>query len=118
VIGGSDSHTLRSVGKTYTEVSGANGIGDFLAGMRRGQCVPHGESGDYWKLTSAVLGIGASLVRTNPAMALAGGLFACAPIVTFGNYIREVAFAWYWGQKNRPVEPAGAPAGAASEAGL
>jgi hypothetical protein len=28
-------------------------------------------------------------------------------VVTFGNYIRELAFAWYWGQKNRPREPAG-----------
>jgi hypothetical protein len=86
--------------------------------MRRGQCVPHGESGDYWKLTSAVLGIGASLVRTTPAMALAGGLFAAAPIVTFGNYLREVAFAWYWGQRNRPVEAAGIPVEVASEATL
>lgn len=113
-IGGSDSHTLKCVGKTYTEVSAAQSISDFLAGLRRGQCVPHGESGDYWKLTSAVLGIGTSLIRSNPRMALASGLFAAAPVVTFGNYLREVAFAWYWGQKNRPAEPAGA----ASEAVL
>ncbi len=118
MIGGSDSHTLRCVGKTYTEVAEARSVSDFLAGMRRGQCVPHGESGDYWKLTSAVLGIGASLIRTTPAMALASGLFAAAPIVTFGNYIREVAFAWYWGQKNRPVEASGVPAEVASEATL
>jgi predicted metal-dependent phosphoesterase TrpH len=118
MIGGSDSHTLRCVGRTYTEVSGADNIADFLAGLRRGRCVPHGESGDYWKLTSAVLGIGVSLIRSKPAMALAGGLFAAAPVVTFGNYLREVAFAWYWGQKNRPAEPAGAPAGAPSGATL
>jgi predicted metal-dependent phosphoesterase TrpH len=108
VIGGSDAHTLRCAGKTYTEVSGASNAAEFLTGLRRGHCEPHGESGDYWKLTSAVLGIGASLIRTNPRMLLASGLFAAAPVVTFGNYIREIAFAWYWGQKNRPAEPAGA----------
>ncbi len=107
MIGGSDSHTLRCVGKTYTEVAGARNPQEFLAAMRRGQSVPHGDSGTYWKLTSAVLGIGASLIKEKPAMLLAGGLFAVAPMVTLGNYMRELAFAWYWGQKNRPEEPAG-----------
>jgi predicted metal-dependent phosphoesterase TrpH len=107
MIGGSDAHTLRCAGRTFTEVSGARNAEDFLAGMRRGYAVPHGESGDYWKLTGAVLGIGGSLVRTEPWMALLSGLFAVAPVVTLGNYIREMAFSWYWGQKNRPTEPAG-----------
>ena len=40
-------------------------------------------------------------------MGLCAGLFAAAPIVTLGNYFRELVFAWYWGQRNRPVEPAG-----------
>jgi predicted metal-dependent phosphoesterase TrpH len=114
VIGGSDSHTLRCAGRTYTEVPGAHSAADFLTGMRRGQSVPRGESGTYWKLTSAVLGIGGSLVRSNPSMLLAGGLFAAAPVVTFGNYLREVAFVWYWGQKNRPIEPAAAASEALS----
>jgi hypothetical protein len=34
-------------------------------------------------------------------------LIGVAPLVTLGNYFRELAFAWYWGQKNRDVEPAG-----------
>jgi predicted metal-dependent phosphoesterase TrpH len=108
MIGGSDAHTMRCAGKTYTEVEAAGNVTDFLTGLRRGDCIPHGESGDYWKLTSAVLGIGSSLIRSKPAMILASGLFAAAPVVTFGNYLREVVFAWYWGQKNQPVEPAGA----------
>jgi predicted metal-dependent phosphoesterase TrpH len=106
-IGGSDSHTLRCAGRTYTEVTGARNAEDFLTAMRRGQCVPHGESGTWWKLTSAVLGIGGSLVKEKPAMLLASALFAAAPMVTLANYMRELAFAWYWGQKNRPEEPAG-----------
>ena len=108
VIGGSDAHTLGCVGKTYTEVASATNVDEFLAGLQRGQCVPYGESGDYWKLTSAVLGIGASLVKSNPWTVLLGLLFAAAPMVTAGNYFRELAFAWYWGNRERPVEPAGA----------
>jgi predicted metal-dependent phosphoesterase TrpH len=107
MIGGSDSHTLRYVGRTYTEVPGARTAEEFLTGMRRGHCTPFGESGDYFKLTGAVWGIGASLLKATPAMALASPLFAVAPVVTLGKYIRELAFAWYWGQKNRPQEPAG-----------
>jgi len=107
VIGGSDSHTLACVAKTYTEVPGAQTVEDFLAGLRRGQSVAHGESGDYWKLTNAVCGIGASLLREKVWMSAFSGLFAVAPMVTAANYFRELAFAWYWGNKNRPVEPAG-----------
>ena len=110
MIGGSDAHTLHCVGRTWTEVPDARNAEEFLLAMRRGQCVPFGESGNYWKLTGAVLGIGASLIKSTPAMAACSALFAVAPIVTLGNYIRELAFAWYWGQKNRPEEPAGAAA--------
>ena len=75
--------------------------------MRRGHGVAIGESGDYFKLTSAVFAIGGSLIQTTPWMALCSGLFALAPVITLGNYFRELAFAWYWGQKNRTQEPVG-----------
>jgi predicted metal-dependent phosphoesterase TrpH len=107
VVGGSDSHTLAGVGRSFTEVEGASNVREFLAGMRRGQGIASGESGDYFKLTSAVLAIGGSLVRKNPWMGLCAGLFALAPAVTLANYFREMAFAWYWGQKNRPEDPVG-----------
>src|SRR5579863_5960495 len=54
VVGGSDSHTLAGVARTFTEVVGASNAKEFLAGVRRGQSVAMGESGDYFKLTSAV----------------------------------------------------------------
>jgi len=108
MIGGSDAHTLCFAGKTWTDVPGASTAGEFLLGLRRGQCVPHGASGDYWKLTTAVLRIGASLLRENPRMAFLAPLFAAAPVVTAGNYFCELLFAWYWGVRNRRVEPAGA----------
>src|SRR4051812_19767689 len=37
-IGGSDAHTLASAGRTFTDVRGAAGIEDYLAGLRRGNC--------------------------------------------------------------------------------
>jgi predicted metal-dependent phosphoesterase TrpH len=106
-VGGSDSHTLGGVARTYTEVAGATSVSEFLAGMRRGQSVAVGESGDYFKLTSAVFAIGGSLIRNVPWMSLGAGLFTLAPAVTLANYFRELAFAWYWGQKNRPEDPVG-----------
>ena len=113
VVGGSDSHTLAGVARTFTEVPGAQNAHEFLAGLRRGQSVAAGESGDYMKLTSAVLSIGGSLLREKPWFTLGVGLFALAPVVTLGNYFREMAFAWYWGQKNRPQDPVGLSAEAA-----
>ena len=107
VIAGSDSHTLGGVAKTFTEVRGAANAQDFLAGLRRGQGVALGESGDYLKLTGDVLSIGGSLIRNVPWMALGAVLFAAAPMVTLAHYFRELAFAWYWGHKNRTVEPTG-----------
>ena len=107
VVGGSDSHTLAGVARTFTEVPGAANAEEFLAGMRRGQSVAHGESGDYWKLTAAVCEIGVSLVRAVPMMTLCAGLFALAPVVTLANLFRETAFAWYWGQRNRDADPVG-----------
>jgi predicted metal-dependent phosphoesterase TrpH len=107
VVGGSDSHTLAGLARTFTEVSGASNAKEFLAGMRRGQSIAIGESGDYFKLTSAVFEIGTSLIRATPWMALGAGLFTLAPIITLANYAREMAFAWYWGQRNRPEDPVG-----------
>jgi hypothetical protein len=107
VVGGSDSHTLAGLARTFTEVEGAGDAKEFLAGLRRGQGIAGGESGDYFKLTAAVLDIGVSFMRATPWMSLGAALFALAPIVTLGNYFREMAFAWYWGQRNRPVDPVG-----------
>jgi predicted metal-dependent phosphoesterase TrpH len=112
VVGGSDSHTLAGLARTFTEVAGASNAKEFLAGMRRGQSMAIGESGDYFKLTSAVFEIGTSLIRATPWMALGVGLFTLAPIITLANYVREMAFAWYWGQwywreTPRPEDPVG-----------
>jgi hypothetical protein len=103
--GGSDAHTLDSVARTFTEIPSVYTAEDFLTALRRGRGIPRGQSGDYWKLTGAVMGIGGSLIAETPWMAAFGALFALVPAVTFANHLRELAFAWYWTQRNRPVEP-------------
>lgn len=113
-VGGSDSHTLGGAGKTWTEVSQGSNTEEFLAGLRRGQGIPAGASGDYWKLTAAVCEIGVSLLKSNPYSRLFAGLLAVAPAVTLANYFRELAFAWYWGQRNRSREPEGISGGVMS----
>jgi predicted metal-dependent phosphoesterase TrpH len=107
VVGGSDSHTLAGLARTFTEVPGASNAREFLAGMRRGQSIAMGESGNYFKLTADVFAIGGSLIHEQPWIALGFGLFTLAPVITLGNYVRELAFAWYWSQKNRPRDPLG-----------
>jgi predicted metal-dependent phosphoesterase TrpH len=107
VVGGSDSHTLAGLARTFTEVPGARNAEEFVAGMRRGQSIAMGESGNYFKLTADVFAIGGSLIQEQPWVALGFGLFALAPLITLGNYARELAFAWYWSQKNRPRDPLG-----------
>jgi len=52
-----------------------------------------------------VLGIGGSLMQAKPWMLLASALFAAAPVVTFGNYVREIAFIWKWGPRHFEQEP-------------
>jgi predicted metal-dependent phosphoesterase TrpH len=105
-LGGSDAHTLGPLARTFTEVPGVTNAAEFLAGMRAGQAIAMGQSGDYWKLTGAVCGIGVSLIRTKPWMLFAAALFAAAPVVTFGNYVREAAFAWQWRRRDNPATPA------------
>jgi hypothetical protein len=85
--------------------------------VRRGQSIAMGESGNYFKLTADVFAIGGSLINEQPWIAFGFGLFALAPVITLGNYARELAFAWYWSQKNRPPRPEG-PIGVAPEVAL
>jgi predicted metal-dependent phosphoesterase TrpH len=107
MIGGSDAHTLASVGNTWTGVHGARNAEEYLAGLWRGASVPAGESGDFLKLNSAVFSIGGSLMKEKPWMLAASALFAAIPAFVLANYLKELAFAWHWSQKHRMVQSAG-----------
>lgn len=108
VVGGSDAHTLASLGQTYTDVPSARGVGEFLRGLRRGQAYTHGVSGNVVKLTVAVANIGFNLVREHPAMALlAPVLLPVVPMVTLVNYFCEILFERKWARRLAAMEKIG-----------
>jgi predicted metal-dependent phosphoesterase TrpH len=108
-VAGSDSHTLRGAGLTWTEVRGVETAADFLRGMRHGRSIAAGESGDWWKLTVAVTDIGATLVRVHPSAALLTLLLPLVPVIILANYLREHAFAWQWARRHRSFAAAVPP---------
>lgn len=57
VIGGSDAHTLRRVGRTWTEVPGATSARAFVAGLRDRSCRPGGVNGSAWAISGDVYGV-------------------------------------------------------------
>jgi predicted metal-dependent phosphoesterase TrpH len=99
VVGGSDAHTLDCLGLTYTEVAGVRTAAEFLEGLTLGHGVVSGESGDYWKLTRAIAGIGCALMQEHPWTVVLAPLMALIPAVTLGNLLRETYFAHAWGRK-------------------
>jgi predicted metal-dependent phosphoesterase TrpH len=98
-VGGSDAHTLASLGRTYTEVPAARDAGEFLEGLRQSRSVAAGESGSYLKLTRAICEIGGGLIREHRAAALLSPLFALVPAITLVNYALELWFAGRWGRR-------------------
>jgi predicted metal-dependent phosphoesterase TrpH len=98
-VGGSDAHTLESAGLAWTEARGALTKQEFLETVRAGRARVHGESGNYWKLTSDVFRICAGMVAERPAALLLAPFAAGVPVVTAANYLLESAFAWRWARK-------------------
>jgi predicted metal-dependent phosphoesterase TrpH len=102
---GSDSHTLRSVARAYTEVPGARDVREFLEGLRRGLTIPRGRSGGYARLAGDVAALFAS-GSAEAARRASGGdagalallllvpsLLTLVPIVTAALCVRDLAFA-------------------------
>jgi predicted metal-dependent phosphoesterase TrpH len=102
-VGGSDAHTLGTLALTYTEVSGTDGIRSFLDGVRHGRGQVAGASGNYAKLTSAVLGIGSSLVHERPWTFVLTPLMLAVPLVTLANYFCELSFHSRWSRTLWPL---------------
>jgi predicted metal-dependent phosphoesterase TrpH len=105
-VGGSDAHTLGTLALTYTEVAGASTIAGYLEAVRQGRGQVAGASGNYAKLTRAVLGIGASLVRERPWAFVLTPCMLAVPLVTLGNYFCELNFHARW---SRLLWPAALP---------
>ena len=97
--GGSDAHTLASLGRTYTKVAGARTRQEFLDGLRAGRVSLHGESGNYWKLTSAVWDLSRQMMREKPWTLFLLPFAMAIPLVTLANCAREIAFAYRWASR-------------------
>jgi len=95
-LGGSDGHTLASIGTTYTIVPGARNKQEFLAGLRSGRGRGRGQSGSYWKLMRDVFLISLEMMRDKPWTMLLAPLAVMIPPAILTNYCKEVLFGRYW----------------------
>jgi predicted metal-dependent phosphoesterase TrpH len=98
-LGGSDAHTLHSLGSVCTVVPGARDKAEFLAGLRHGNCHVEGESGNFVRLTNDVLRIVAALMEEKPITKLLSPIAVAVPLVTGLNYLVEDLFARSWGKR-------------------
>jgi predicted metal-dependent phosphoesterase TrpH len=57
LVGGSDAHTLRRIGRTWTEVPGATTSAEFMTGLREGRGRPGGEHGSASILACEIYGV-------------------------------------------------------------
>ncbi len=71
-----------------------------------------GASGNFAKLTQAVLGIGSSLVRERPWTIVLTPLMLAVPAVTLVNYFCEVSFHARW---SRALWPTALPEASCTE---
>jgi predicted metal-dependent phosphoesterase TrpH len=95
-IGGSDGHTMRTIGLAYTEVSGATTSEEFFAGLRANRAKAHGQHGNYFKLTRDIFSVGFSMIREHPPAAVMLPLALAIPLVTGINHFLELKFARTW----------------------
>jgi predicted metal-dependent phosphoesterase TrpH len=134
-VGGSDAHSVASVGRAFTTVAGARSREDFLEGLRRGLTVPAGQSGSYARLTADVVRIFAAgyvegargaIAGLRPALRFAATLalvplLPLIPLVTAALHLRERRFGngffrrfeASWGAPIAPVRKAPLSSGAA-----
>jgi predicted metal-dependent phosphoesterase TrpH len=104
-VGGSDAHTLRGAGRTFTEVPGVASREGYLAGIRRGAGRVRGESGSWVKLTCDVFSIALSMFSGDPRTTPLAVLCAIIPLATAVSTAREHLFAARWASRARAAVP-------------
>ena len=102
-LAGSDSHTLASLGRTYTSVPGSRDRHEFLSGLKRGRTATFGDSGNYAKLTRAVLTISCGMMGEQRWTRFLAPLLAVVPIVVLAITLQEMMFANKWGRRTTRV---------------
>jgi predicted metal-dependent phosphoesterase TrpH len=95
-IGGSDSHTLAGVARTYTQVPGARTVEEYFTALRAGHGKVLGEHGGYVKLTLDVWRFVASALKENPLTAAVVPFTILVPAITASHWINELRFCRKW----------------------
>jgi len=95
-VGGSDSHTLAGVGRTFTEVRLARTADEFFAGLRAGLGQVHGAHGSYAKLTADVFRIVWSLWMEKRWTFALMPLSLMVPAFTAVHWLNEIQFCRKW----------------------
>ncbi|HEY1421982.1 MAG TPA: PHP domain-containing protein, partial [Candidatus Acidoferrum sp.] len=95
-IGGSDSHAMRGVGLTYTEVPGAQTVEDFFAGLRAKRGKVRGADGSLSGLTADIFSISKNLFQEKPATLALLPLGVLIPAITAGHWANEILFCRKW----------------------
>jgi hypothetical protein len=95
-IGGSDSHTMRGVGRTYTEVAEARTVAEFFAGLRARSGRVRGMDGTCAGLTRDVYRIIQALFQEKPATLALLPLAVLVPVFTLGHWMNEMWFCRKW----------------------
>jgi predicted metal-dependent phosphoesterase TrpH len=98
IVAGSDAHTLASLGRTYTEVHSGRDRHQFMEGLKRGRGIATGDSGDFMKLTRAVMEIGFEMLKERRWTTLLSPLMAAIPLITLAHLGLETVFAHKWGR--------------------
>jgi predicted metal-dependent phosphoesterase TrpH len=95
-IAGSDSHTMAGVGRTFTEVRGAQTVDEFFAGLRAGRGSVHGQHGSFPRLTADVYRIAKCVFAENPATLAMLPLTVLIPGITAAHWFNEIRFCKKW----------------------
>ena len=95
-VGGSDSHTMAGIGRTYTEVLGARTADEFFAGLRAGRGKVCGAHGVCARLTADVFRIVWSMWMEKPWTLALMPLAPLVPFFTAGHWLNEIRFCDRW----------------------
>jgi predicted metal-dependent phosphoesterase TrpH len=79
MLGGSDSHTERGIGHTWTEVPGATTVEEFFAGLRRGAGRVHGQHGSQGTMASDIVRFATNLYQEQTSEMLRAPLSVRTP---------------------------------------
>ncbi len=95
-IGGSDSHTMRGVGLTYTEVPGARTVAEYFAGLRAKRGKVRGAEGSLVGLTEDIYRIAGEMFKEKPATLAMLPLSVLIPVITAAHWANEMWFCRKW----------------------